>query len=297
MKKTITIITLMLAAVISEAQLIPNSGFENWTSMAGGTYFNPDGWGNMNNTSAIGSVFTCEQGAPGAVGSYYLKLTSKTSLAGVVPGIAVSGVIDSATQTAKSGFAYSARPASLTGKWQHMIYGSTQGFIDVKLTRWDAVSNARVTVASAHSVLVGMAMSWANFTIPLTYADGNYPDTCIIVLAASESLATATNLDYLWVDNLAFTGTVAGIDENSLNANISVFPNPASSNLMVDLSSLKNQKVSLKIVDMQGKLVKSIESVVATSNVTIDIADLSTGNYMLNVVTSEGTLSRKFIKK
>ena len=293
MKKNYFMIALMFTAVISKAQMIPNSGFENWTTMTG--YSNPDGWGNMNNTSAPISVFTCEQGTPGASGASFLKLTSKTSIGGVIPGVAVSGVIDSVTQTAKSGFAYTNRSVTFGGKWQHMISGTSQGFIDVKLTRWDSGMNMRVTLANAHQVLSGMAMSWANFSIPLVYGtDTNNPDTCIITLSASG--ATPADGDYLWVDALGFSGTM-GIDENGFGANVSVFPNPTSDNLIVDLSSIKEQKVTVTILDMQGKLVKSIGSVVATSSNCFDIADMAKGNYLLNVVAKEGTVNRKFIKK
>ncbi len=296
MKTIFTMIALTLVVTISKAQMIPNGGFETWTSMGGGTYNNPNGWDCLNNSTMALSVFTCEQGtANPSSGAHYLKLTSKTMASSVAPGIAVSGVIDSVTQTAKSGFAYTNRSANLTGSWQHMVYGTSQGYIDVKLTRWDSGNNIRVTVASAHQQLSGMAMSWASFSIPLTYGtDINNPDTCIITLAASG--ANPANNDYLWVDGLAFAGTV-GISENTLDATISLFPNPATDNLMIDLSAVKEQKVSIHILDMQGKVVKSVESVVATTNNTIDIANLATGNYMLNVITKEGIITRKFIKK
>ena len=294
MKKTLyTIIALILVASISKAQLIPNGGFENWTSM--GTYNNPDGWDQLNSTTSAMSVYTCEKGTPGTVGTSYLKLTSKTITGGVAPGIAVSGVINTSTFQPQSGFAFTNRPANLTGKWQHMIFGSSQGFVDVKLTRWDTGMNMRMTVASAHYTLTGMAMSWANFSIPLTYGtDSNNPDTCIIVLSASGT--TPTNQDYLWVDALAFAGT-QGVSENYFDANITVYPNPTSENLILDLAALNNQKVSLQVMDMQGKQVKKVEGVTTSSKTMLDISNLSKGNYMLNVISKEGTITRKFIKE
>ena len=279
----------MLVITATKAQVMPNAGFETWTSM--GTYSNPSGWGNYNNSTSPASVFTCEKGTPGNVGTAYLKLTSKTVTGfGVAPGIAVSGVIDSTNGTALSGFAYATRSALLTGKWQHMISGSSQGFIDVKLTRWDGGTST----ASAHVTLSGMAMSWANFSIPLTYTDSNNPDSCIIVLAASGS--APANGDYLWVDALAFSGT-QGISENLLDAAITVFPNPSSDMLHLDLAAFKDQKLTVQITDMSGKLIKSMTNIAASSKVTIGIADLSDGNYILNVISKEGTASKKFIKK
>lgn len=95
-------------------------------------------------------------------------------------------------------------PANFTGKWQHMIYGSSQGSIQVTLTRWDSGMGMRMPkLLQGNVTLSGMAITWANFTIPLTYTDGNNPGFCIIVMKASGS--NPTNNDYLWVDNLAFS--------------------------------------------------------------------------------------------
>lgn len=292
MKKSILLFTtLMLAAAISKAQ-IPNAGFENWTSM--GSYNNPDNWSVLNDMTSSMSAYTCLKGTPGSPGTAYLKLVSKTITGlGVVPGIAVCGTINATTFQAQSGFPFSQRPQNLTGNWQHMIYGSSQGYIDVQLTRWDNILQSRVVVASAHNVLAGMAMSWAGFTIPLTYSDGNNPDSCIIVLAASGS--SPANNDYLYVDNLSFTGAVAGISEKFLDANISVYPNPSSEKLTVDFTALKDKKILLEIVDAQGKKVKVIQGLHTSSKATIDISGLTKGNYILNAVADDGFITKNFI--
>ncbi|HYV92386.1 MAG TPA: T9SS type A sorting domain-containing protein [Chitinophagales bacterium] len=296
MKQTITLfLALMFAAAISKAQApIPNGGFEDWTSM--GTYDNPDSWTTLNEMTASASTFTCEKGTPGNVGAAYIKLTSKTvNGIGVVPGIAVCGTLDQLTMQPNAGFVYSDRPQNLTGKWQHMIFGNSQGFIDVQLTRWDAQQEMRIPVASAHKDLTGMAMSWAAFTIPLIYADGGYPDTCIIVLSASGT--APTNNDYLWVDALGFSGTVTGISNVSNNKIISIFPNPATNLLSIDLSSFSNSKVSVQISDVQGKIVKIEKAIDASATTTIDIATLPKGNYLLKVTSGTGTFTGQFTKE
>jgi hypothetical protein len=294
MKKTLLVsFALIFNFYFLKAQTIPNAGFENWTSA--GAYSNPDGWDQLNSLTSLASVFTCEQGSPGNVGSFYLKLTSKTVTGvGVVAGVAVSGVIDPTTQQAKSGFAFSAQPQSLTGKWQHMIFGSSQGYVDVKLTKWNSGTNSRTTVANGHVDLTGMAMSWANFSVPLAYLETFAPDSCIITLSASGS--APTNNDYLWVDALAFTGSVTALQDYSSQQKIKLFPNPTTSNLTVDLTALNSQQVQMKIFDMQGNLVIALNKLNVSSNTSIDISSLSEGNYLLNIISSEGLISKKFIK-
>ena len=294
MKKTILSIVSVVAFAASAMAQIPNPGFETFTSM--GSYDVPNGWGTLNNTTALASVYTAAKGTPGSPGASYLKLTSKTVSSTVVNGIAVSGVLDSMTMMPKSGFAYNMRPASFTGKWQHMIYGSSQGSIQVTLTRWDTGMNMRMPVASGNVTLSGMAMSWANFTIPLTYVDGNNPDTCIIVMKASGS--TPTNNDYLWVDNLAFSGSVTGIENHaSFVTNMVVFPNPSTETINVNLNLKSSQKVSIELTDITGKLIltKDAGTLTGESKQTLNVTGVSKGTYLVRVVAEAGTEVRKIV--
>jgi hypothetical protein len=294
MKKTLLLSFAFIANfTMLKAQTIPNAGFENWTNM--GAYSNPNGWDQLNSLTNLASIFTCEQGTPGNVGTYYLKLTSKTAgTFGVVPGVAVSGLIDVATQQPKSGFAFNAQPQALTGKWQHMIFGSSQGYIDVQLTKWNSTSNSRTIVANGHVDLTGMAMSWANFSIPLAYLETFAPDSCIISMRASGN--APTNNDYLWIDELAFTGSVTGIKNQNVSTKLAVFPNPSTGNLTLDLSSISDKQVIVTIFDLQGNKIKQIQGLQVSSNATIDISELAQGNYLLNIISKTEIITSKFIK-
>lgn len=291
--KTIKILFFALISSSAFAQ-IPNNGFESWTNM--GAYENPDSWGTMNNTTALASVYTATKATPGSPGSFYMKLTSKTVGPGVVNGIAVSGVLDSTTMMPKSGFAYTGQPVSFTGKWQHMIYGSSQGGITVVLTKWNTTMGMRDTIAIANQTLSGMAMSWANFTIPFTYMSTDIPDSCIIFLRASG--AVPTNNDYLWVDNLGFTGSVAGIEDNNLSfTSVSVFPNPSVTNINVSFELKESNEVELSLVDLTGKLIftKNLGSVIGIQNETISCENIAKGTYFIKLTTVNGTLAKKVI--
>lgn len=276
---------------------IPNNGFETWTTI--GAYENPANWGTMNNTTAPNNVYTATKATPGNPGSSYLKLTSKTSGATVVNGIAVSGKLDTVTLKPVSGFAFTQRPASFGGKWQHMIFGSSQGSVKVLTSRWNLNTATRDTVAYGEQVLTGMAMSWANFNLNMNYKDSlNYPDSCIIVLQASGT--NPANNDYLWVDNLAFTGSVAvvtppgtvGFAEmtGSLNG-LSVFPNPAHETLFVNFSLLQPQSITIGIFDANGRLVISQKknTVAGETKEQIDIKALPKGVYLLRVTGQQNT--------
>ena len=288
MKKSILSAIVFATITCSVNAQIPNSGFETWMNM--GTYENPDGWSTLNDFTTAAGVYTAEKGTPGSPGTSYLKLTSKTVGSAVVNGIAVSGVLDPATQQPISGFAFNQQPSALTGKWQHMIYGSSQGSITVTLTRWDATMNSRMVVATANKVLTGMAMSWANFSIPLVYTDSQAPDSCIIVLKASGN--NPTDQDYLWVDNFAFTGNVAGLAEQNIFANLSIYPNPTNENFTLNLQSKEAKTISCELISVTGEVLYSKNEDIkeGANTITLPSIGIAKGNYLVRI-TSGGVYS------
>ncbi len=294
MKKIL--LSIFSAALISASAFaqIPNNGFENWTAV--GSYSVPNSWGTMNNTTTLSGIYTATVGTPGSPGSSYLKLTSKTIGASVVNGIAVSGRLDSMTMQPISGFPCTLQPVSFTGKWQHMIYGSSQGSISVLLTKWNSTTLQRDVVATANQTLSGMAMSWANFTINFNYVSSTVPDSCIIVLKASG--ANPTNNDYLWVDNLAFTGSVVGIKTiDNYVSSISVYPNPSTENITVTLNIKQASHVQLQLIDLTGKLIKDINAgeIKGEYKNTINTTGITKGIYFLKVIADDAVDIKKII--
>jgi len=282
MKKSIYSFFALCSFVATATAQLPNPGFETWTNM--GTYENPDGWATLNDLTTMSGIYTATKGTPGSPGSSYLKLTSQTIGPNVVNGIAVSGVIDQVTQQPVSGFAFNQQPASFNGKWQHMIYGTSQGSINVTLTRWDAGTNSRVVVANANKTLTGMAMSWANFSIPFVYVDGQAPDSCIIVMKASGN--NPTQDDYLWVDNLSFVGNVAGLEEQSpAISEMSVYPNPAEDKVTISMTSALSQKMQLNVYSLTGALImsKDIEVSAGKNEIPVDLSSILSGNYLISI--------------
>jgi len=291
MKKKIALLAFSTFAVYSFAQ-IPNGGFETWTSM--GSYENPDNWGTMNNTTAYYGLFTAEKAS--ATSGYFIRLTSKTIHHAVVNGIAVSGTLDSITLQPKSGFAYTGLPLSLTGKWQYMNYGGSNGSVSATLTKWNSSSNQRDTIATAYQSLLGMAMVWLPFTINFSYRSGNAPDSCIIFLQASGA-APADN-DYLWLDSLAFAGNVSSVavHENFINV-INVYPNPAKKNITVNFSLTHPEKVKIILTNIDGQLIKEndLGTVLGSTIYSMNISEISKGSYFVNVIAESGTETKKII--
>ncbi len=85
-----------------------------------------------------------------------------------------------------------------------------------------------------------------------------------------------------------------GITEETLANSISVFPNPAVDNLIIETSN--NEKVSaVKVYDVLGKLLID-KTVSGTERLELNVADLEKGIYFMEITTATGKAIKKFNK-
>jgi hypothetical protein len=293
--------TFFAAAFISSAAFaqIPNGGFETWMVMTG--YDMPTGWDQLNSMTSSMSTYTCMKGTPGTVGTSYIKLVSKTVMGmGVMPGITCAGALDQSVMTnivPKYGVPSTVRPVSLTGSWQYMAYGADQGHISVLLSKWNIAMSKRDTISYTNYMLPGMAMSWATFTIPLTYMTGAVPDSAIILLSASGT--TPVNNSYLYVDNLAFAGTVPTgvVTVQNAPATTSIFPNPAINSATVVYTSATSNDINISVTDINGRTVLGMNdnAVKGENKFTINTSGLSKGMYLVKISNGQDTQVKKLI--
>lgn len=118
---------------------------------------------------------------------------------------------------------------------------------------------------------------------------------------AAGGTTTGANADRL--NDSIFTSTTlvsedvaSGIDESSnLDNTIAIFPNPISDKFSVSNSLNAGGSLTIRISDVRGIVVKTIQNAVAYQ--TIDIADLTDGVYFLRIETSEGEVIKKIVKE
>lgn len=281
----------LIISVLGNAQ-IPNNGFENWTNTNG--YQIPDNWDNLNKVTYNSSIYTCIKGTPGYSETSYLFLSSKTIPGkGVVPGVAVCGIIDTVTYKPKSGFPFSTRPQYLSCYIQYMPYDpSDSSSIKVLLTKWNQILLKRDTVAFGASYFNAMAHTWFNTGTFLNYMTGNNPDSAIIVISSSGRVPK--NGSYIYVDDLQFNGSVIGINENSLNENnITVFPNPSCAFVTININTKTDTALKLLVYDFTGKVV--YEEILLNKNHSINTATWDKGMYNVQIKNKNNSLNKKLI--
>jgi len=295
MKKTILLIGLLSGFAFRTIAQIPNSGFESWTNH--GNYYTPDNWDNLNAMTSSKGIYTCIRGVPGVAGNYFLELVSYTvSGMGVMPGIAVCGKLNTTTMKAISGFPFNQRPKSITGEWQYMASYADTGYMDVFLTRWNSAKNNRDTIAKLHDILMGMEMNWVKFSVDLKYLSGSDPDSAVIIFNASGT--KPADQSYIFVDELAFSGNVAGMDPemDPYFSRVDIYPNPVSGNtLYFNFSDAHSGLASIQVISMDGKEILNTTANLSSAH-SIDISDIPAGQYILKMSGNEAVAHAFFVK-
>lgn len=98
--------------------------------------------------------------------------------------------------------------------------------------------------------------------------------------------------------NVPCDAEVLGItDDQKNNDQMQITPNPSNGNFVVNYTSAKNQKVSVKLIDMLGQVVYTNElRVISGINpIEISVQNLTKGIYLFEYVTEKGKQTEKLV--
>jgi len=91
-----------------------------------------------------------------------------------------------------------------------------------------------------------------------------------------------------------FRSPFVGINENSLDRSIVVYPNPTQGNVTVTSSGSKIE--NLEIRNLLGALVYSHRNDKQENSIHIELTDYPKGIYFMNIETAGGMVIRKITK-
>ena len=78
--------------------------------------------------------------------------------------------------------------------------------------------------------------------------------------------------------------TTVGINETTINLELSVYPNPTTNYLQLKVASEKVESLSYQLIDLQGKVIESEK--VSSITTTVAMENLPTATYFLRVTDS-----------
>ena len=161
-------------------------------------------------------------------------------------------------------------------------------------------------------ILANHGMSTCTFHSILNY--GNY-----LIAGTDDGVAISSNNQIYWnltglsnVLSLAlkgdtiFAGTqsagvwkrsisemTAGINENTINNNVSIYPNPTKDNLTIETNLNKEQR--LEIINLIGQTVYT--NIINNKKATVNTSAFAKGVYILKLSSDKETVVRKFVKE
>ena len=82
------------------------------------------------------------------------------------------------------------------------------------------------------------------------------------------------------------------------NSQLTIFPNPVKETLYVQLSSAKDEKLSVQIIDMQGRILQQQEVRVSVGNMSLSFnaSKLAKGSYVLLIKSDNLVQQKQFVK-
>ena len=90
----------------------------------------------------------------------------------------------------------------------------------------------------------------------------------------------------------AYEILTVGINETKLNISLSVFPNPTTDNLTLQVSNFELSTLNFQLYDMQGKLLTNGQ--VTAQQTQINTSSLPPATYYINVVNQENKKVQSF---
>jgi hypothetical protein len=286
MKIFTTILIVLFVLTIKTNAQIPNSGFENWTTV--GNYEDPIDWATMNAVCA-GPFYSCTKSTdhyPPSIGNYSIRIETNTSLTQVTGGWGVV-VTDTMAYPIQPSFPVIGHPNSLCGYYKYIPQNNDLLWITIWLF------NDGVIISQAE-IQGNASASWTSFTMPFdTYSAADSATIMLCAYSPTGPTDGPNGNSVLYVDNLSFDDLVS-ISEESTERNIfHLYPNPASDIINLDIYNPSNADLTLKIYNVIGTLVKS--KILNPNKLQFVVGDLSNGIYMLEIESKEWTENQKLI--
>lgn len=261
--------------VVSQTNPIPNAGFEVWS----GDPQKPTGWTVRNyNIPLLGKIISADSTSDKYSGNYALLLDSAAIPPAPLPGIPFAG-------NALSGlFACSLKPAVLKGFYKYFPKGSDTAMVRVYFTHFNFDTGERDTIGEGVKYFRNTVENYTAFFVPLVFEEEFTPDSASISIYSSSITNPATGSS-LYIDELEFFTSMAGVESKATHSEPIVYPNPTSSFIYIGIPD-PGVCYSLKIYDLFGRqlMFKSGQKGVFKE----DLSFFKNGLYLYNLIDDSG---------
>ena len=230
-------------------------------------------------TVCMGSTLALMPSVAGGVWSV-VNANASVSDTGLVTGI-VGGTMDTVIYTVSNAFG--------TNSVSYPVYVNQAPAITITGPTSIVVGSAyTVTATPAGGTWVSLVPARAQFINPaagvfVVTAGGNED----LVYYATNSCGTSTDTFHISLPG----GTNAVTNVNGTASELTVYPNPATGNITLNLASAISEQAHVTVVNMAGQTVKEFD--VTTNKANSVVLDVPSGVYFLNAATSTNKFETK----
>jgi hypothetical protein len=307
MRKFIVLFAIICLGLngFSQEPSLPNGNFEAWSLYYPGSvppippYYEPDGgfFHTLNILDTIPyispgvSVYRCDTSHRG---NYSARCITRTMPVGtinvVIPGVIGNLKIDFPKNIAVLGekFTWTTKPERFQGWYQsYPVADDSTGAI-ILLSKWNAGTQMRDTIAYNRLVFKGKVASWTQFDTAIYYSDNvSTPDSITILLLS----CAGYNATYM-LGSVGQVGTQALFDDVTItnvagieyifhpSVDVKISPNPASSFINVAFDKVLKSG-SFEVYDAVGR--KVAEFAISALHEQFSVGNLKTGVYYYRV--------------
>ena len=164
----------------------------------------------------------------------------------------------------------------------------------VALTGYNGIHDIQFTGSAANNVMLPISTDILNQVTTVTTPPFNTPGNFDMECVNSNHCFIADLMSAWSCTGYSVTvGTVTEIAEEKLKHEVSVYPNPTSNIININLLPILVDNPKIYIIDILGKVVRTISNV--SSNLILDATSYKKGIYFIKITTDKGTIVEKII--
>lgn len=154
----------------------------------------------------------------------------------------------------------------------------------------NTVKGYKNSIEVASTTFEGYSATYSPVTIPLGTAFNDVDEVRFYISAGGyQGGQLYTNHS---INSIQVSTPILGINDFELNSKIKMYPNPATSNVIIDFQDLEN--ANLEVSDINGR--KLFTQKLSKNSNTINIDNLSSGMYLFKVNSNQGIQTSKVMK-
>ena len=165
---------------------------------------------------------------------------------------------------------------------------------------WQAYGNGRLAIT--HDTNGGFAPNSYNFHFDWTAPNAGFGNVNVYLCGnASNNDLMADSADDIYSQHIVLTEGPASLNEvSSGSINASIYPNPATNQIVLQFGMSGNNNVNVSLYSLDGKEAKQLEKgIISTDNFSkaYQVSDMAKGVYILKLTVGKSSCAKRIIIK